>query len=87
MMKFAYVLAAVTCLTALPAMAETAAPATDAPIVLAQSLRIDTGRRGVVIRERHRHAPAFRARDRGCRMITVRERRGNTMIVRKIRRC
>jgi hypothetical protein len=95
MRTFALVFAALTCMAA-PALAAPVVNA-DKPIVLAQSttivtrdrdrgpsLTIRTGDRDRFERRRHRH---FRAHDRGCRTVTIRERRGGTTVVKKIRRC
>jgi hypothetical protein len=100
----ALMIAAATCLAAIPA---TAGPAPSsgteaAPIVLAQALVIDPSGPRVVVRDRdrdrdrdryrgrdYRDERRFRGRDRdrGCRTVTIRERRGGQTIVRRIERC
>jgi hypothetical protein len=97
MRKLALAFAALACISA-PALAGSAV-SSDKPIVLAQSATIVTHDRGpsVTIRtgDRHRHRHMHRrhhphhmmARDRGCRVTTIRERRGGRVIVKKIRRC
>lgn len=86
--------AALVCVSA-PALAGSAVATGDKPILLAQSATIVTRDSGpsVTIRtgdrdrfERRRHR-RYMARDRGCRTVTVRERRGDTVIIRKHRRC
>ena len=77
------VLAVALGLTAAPAVAGPATSA-DKPMTLAQlgvCIGPDCGDRGErrVYRERHR--------DEGCRQITVRERRGDEVVVKHIRRC
>jgi hypothetical protein len=94
MKKLALAFAALACLSA-PALAGSAAPTADKPIVLAQSativtrdsgpsVTIRTGDRDRWERRRHRH---YMARDRGCRTVTIRERRGDRVIVKRIERC
>jgi hypothetical protein len=57
------------------------------------SVRIQTGdrdrfeRRGDRDRFERRHERRFMARDRDCRTVTIRERRGDRVIIKKIRRC
>lgn len=93
MRKLALAFAALACLSA-PALAEPAG-SSDKPIVLAQSTTIVTRDRGpsMTIRtgdrdrfERRRHRE-WMARDRGCRTVTIRERRGDRVIIKKMRRC
>ena len=83
MKTFALIAAAVALLAILPASTQTASAE---PVRLAQAdvsvrivgdgVRIGTDRRR---HWRHHHAE--------CRMVTIRERRGNTIYVKKIRRC
>ena len=95
MRTFALAFATLACVSA-PALAEPAATS-DKPIVLAQSATISVRDRDrdhhrgptVVIRDRDRHHGAWMARDRdrGCRVTTIKERHGNRVVVKKIRRC
>ena len=75
------VLAVAVGLTAAPAFAGPATSA-DKPMTLAQSVCIgpDCGRREHRVYREH-------YRDEGCRRITVRERRGDEVVVKHIRRC
>lgn len=87
MRKFALAAAALACLSA-PAFAGPAVATADKPIVLAQHTTVitrDRGRSVTVHRDRHHHR--WMARERGCRTVTIRERRGGTVVVKKIRRC
>jgi hypothetical protein len=71
---------ALACLTTAPSIAG-AASAVDRPIQLAQDVRIG------VDRDYDRPGWRWRHRHEGCREVTVRERRGDEVIVRHIRRC
>jgi hypothetical protein len=94
MKTLALAFAAVVCVSA-PALAGSATTQVDKPIVLAQSMTVISRDRGPSVtirtgdrdrweRRRHRH---YMARDRGCRTVTIRERRGDQVIIKKIRRC
>jgi hypothetical protein len=94
MRKLALAAAALACLSA-PALAGSVSAHADRPIVLAQSativtrdsgpsVHIRTGDRDRFERRRERH---FMARDRDCRTVTIRERRGDRVVIKKIRRC
>jgi hypothetical protein len=94
MRKFALAFAALVCVSA-PALAGPAVADVEKPLVVAQSSTVMVRDRGpsVTIRtgdhdrfERRRHR-GWMARDRGCHVTTIRERRGDRVIVRKIRRC
>ena len=77
-MKLAiYAVATVACLAGAPGVAG-AATGVDRPIQLAQY--------GEHEGWRDRDRPYWRHRE-GCRTVTIRERHGGEMVVRKIRRC
>lgn len=78
-----YAVAALTCLVATPSFA--APPvAGDQPIKLAQlDVRIGERDRDHDRDREHR----YRERHEGCRDVTIRERRGDEVVVRHIRRC
>jgi hypothetical protein len=92
----ALMIAAAACMAAIPAKAGPAPSSgtAAAPIVLAQALVIDPSGPRVVVRDRDRYRGRdyrderrFRGRDRGCRTVTIRERRGGQTVVRRIERC
>jgi hypothetical protein len=88
MKRLALALSAALCLTAVPALAGSPTPP-DKPIMLAQ-VDVRVGEGGVRIREGdrdHRRHHVERDHDRGCRTITVREREGGHIVIRKTRRC
>jgi hypothetical protein len=94
MRKFALAFATLICVSA-PALAGPAVSSADKPLVMAQSSSVTVRDRGpsVTIRtgdrdhfERRRHR-GWMARERGCHVTTIRERHGNRVIVKKIRRC
>jgi hypothetical protein len=97
MRKLPVIVAAVSALWALPAFAgELNAPASTEPAVTLAQLdvcvgpdcRRDRERRYYDRYDRERdHDWRYRERERGCRDITIRERRGDEVIVRHERRC
>ena len=83
MKKFVLMAAASGCLLAAPALAG-APGGPDRPMVVAEELCVGPACVGTRDRDewRYRHH-----REEGCREVTVRERRGDEVIVRKRRTC
>jgi hypothetical protein len=85
MRNFALLLAASGCLLSAPAIAGTPAVA-DQPIVVAEEFCV--GPACVGVRDRDREEWRYRHhREEGCREVTVRERHGDEVVIRKHRTC
>ena len=91
MKKLALIAATGGCLLGMPAYVGTASANS---MKLAQadvSVRIGTPGVGVYVgdddRRYYRHRRVYRDDYASCRTVTVRERRGGTVVVKKIRRC
>jgi hypothetical protein len=79
------ILAAAAAIVSAGTFAMTGAPAAADPVRVAQadvSVRIGDG-----YRHRHRDYGYRRGWHAGCRTVTIKERRGNRVIIKKIRRC
>lgn len=83
MKKLIIALTAAGCIAAIPAAVATAAPADGSFQVAQLDVRIGDGYHR---RDYDRDRVIVRHRDR-CRNVTVRERRGDRVIIRKTRRC
>jgi hypothetical protein len=84
MKKIALLVATIGCLASMPALGSQVT--TDKPIILADDFCIGPACIGTRDRDeewRLRH----RERDRDCRDVTIRERRGDEVVERHIRRC
>jgi hypothetical protein len=82
MKKLVLMAAAAGCLLAAPALATAGAP--DRPMVVAEDFCVGPACVGTRDRDEWRYR---RHREEGCREVTVRERHGDEVIVRKRRTC
>jgi hypothetical protein len=82
MKKIALLVATAGCLASMPALGSQVA--TDKPIILAEDFCVGPA----CVRTRDREDEwRLRHRDRDCRDVTIRERRGDEVVERHIRRC